>query len=177
MDGQNPDQSPYDNLDDAAATYAIGGMATHWTAATPREHPEVERSTLIKEEEWKELYRESEELLKTSQELFKDSIRNTVVREKLRETYDKELEEAGVDMKYYPQNLPLAGVRKNGEFITWTGGDTILGESLIKYIKSGHTNKITLKVRQACMKLDVLAAEYSYSLVLRPYSQLFKVAC
>ena len=146
MDGQNPDQSPYDNLDDAAATYAVGGMATHWTAATPREHPEVERSKLIKEDEWKKLYEESEELLKTSNELFNDSIRNTVVREKLFETYKKEFEEMGVQEQHYPQNLPLAGVRKSAEFITWTGSDTILGESLIKDVKSGHTKRFTLKV-------------------------------
>ena len=146
MDGQNPDQSPYDNLDDAAATYAVGGMATHWTGATPREHPTVERSSLITDEEWRELYLESEKLLKTNQSLFEDSIRNTIVREKLHETFDKELSESQVSKEYYPQNLPLAGERKNVEFVTWTGGDTILGENLIKAIKSGDTSKITLKV-------------------------------
>ena len=126
-------------------------MATHWTAATPREHPKIERSTLIKDDEWSELYLESEKLLKTSQELFNDSIRNTVVREKLRSLFDKEILQSGVPDQYWPQNLPLAGVRKNVEFITWTGSDTILGEDLIKSIKSGDTPKgdtpkITLKV-------------------------------
>ena len=146
--GQNPDQSPYDNLDDAAATYAVGGMATHWTAATPREHPKIERSKLIVDHEWSELYQESEKLLKTNHLLFDRSIRNTVVREKLCEAYHKELKQEHVPEKYFPQNLPLAGVRKNVEFVTWTGADTILGVKLIKSIKSGDASKITLKVRQ-----------------------------
>ena len=110
-DGQNPDQSPYDNLPDAAATYAVGGMATHWTAAVPREHPTIERSILIEDSEWERLYDESEKLLKKSNTLFEDSIRNTLVKEVLKATYDDELRESGTPEKYFPQNLPLAGVR------------------------------------------------------------------
>ena len=110
-DGQNPDQSPYDNLPDAAATYAVGGMATHWTAAVPREHPTIERSILIEDSEWERLYDESEKLLKKSNTLFEHSIRNTLVKKVLRETYVEELAESGTPVKYFPQNLPLAGVR------------------------------------------------------------------
>ena len=110
-DGQNPDQSPYDNLPEAVATYAVGGMATHWTAAVPREHPTIERSRLIEDNEWERLYDESEKLLKKSNTLFEDSIRNKLVKKVLKETYDKELRESGTPKKYFPQNLPLAGVR------------------------------------------------------------------
>lgn len=145
-DGQNPDQSPYDNLPAAAATYAVGGMATHWTASIPREHPEIERSKLFPNETWEELYGESEKLLKKDSTLFEDSIRNTLVKEVLRKTYVEELTEIGTDPKYFPQNLPLAGVRKNQEFVTWTGCDTILGEELVKDIKLENTTKIELKV-------------------------------
>ena len=141
-DGQNPEQSPYDNLPDSAATYAVGGMATHWTAAVPRQHPDVERSDLIKNEEWEKLYEESEGLLKKSNKLFEDSIRNKLVKEVLRKEYDKEITES----QYCPQNLPLAGVRKNQEFVIWTGGNTILGEELVRDIKSENTSKIQLKV-------------------------------
>ena len=125
-------------------------MATHWTAAVPREHPDVERSDLIESREWDELYDESEKLLKKSSELFEHSIRNTVVREKLNAVYDKKLSKDDVPKDYYPQNLPLAGVRKNVEFVTWTGGDTILGEKLIEYIKSEDNSTITLKVQLSC---------------------------
>lgn len=141
-DGQNPDQSPYDNLPDSAATYAVGGMATHWTAAVPRQHPEVERSPLIENGEWEKLYEESERFLKKNDKLFENSIRNRKVKEVLKKTYDGEI----IDPKYFPQNLPLAGVRKNQEFVIWTGGNTILGEELVRDIKSGDSSKIQLKV-------------------------------
>lgn len=146
-DGQNPDQSPYDNLPDAAATYAVGGMATHWTAAVPRQHPDMERTKIINEDEWNELYKESEKLLKKSDKLFDDSIRNTIVRDVLKTTYKKEITES----EYLPQNLPLAGVRKNEEFVMWSGSDTILGEDLVKKIKAEKHSPIKLKVGECAL--------------------------
>ena len=136
---QNPDQNPYDNLPDAAATYAVGGMATHWTACTPREHPTIERSHLLSPEEWEMYYKESEQLLKTNQSMFEKSIRNTLVKNVLLETYPN------LQGSYQPQNLPLAGER-NKEYVTWTGGDTILDDSLIKELQCGDSSKIQLKV-------------------------------
>ena len=75
-DDQNPDQSPYDNLSDAAATYAVGGISNHWTAAVARQHPAVERSSIIDYEEWQVLYEESGKLLNKSDDLLQNSIRN-----------------------------------------------------------------------------------------------------
>ena len=146
-DGQNPDQSPYDNLPDAAATYAVGGMATHWTAAVPRQHPKVERSSIIGDEEWQVLYEESEKLLNKSDDLFENSIRNTKVKKVLNDTYREEITEP----KYLPQNLPLAGVRKKKEFVMWSGSNTILGEDLVKDIKYGDGDKIKLKVGECAL--------------------------
>lgn len=121
-------------------------MATHWTASIPREHPEIERSKLFSNKIWETLYGESEKLLKKHSTLFEDSIRNTVVKDVLRKTYVEELTKSGTHRKYFPQNLPLAGVRKNQEFVTWTGCDTILGEELVKDIKLENISNIGLKV-------------------------------
>lgn len=123
-------------------------MATHWTAAIPREHPIIERrlpngENYLTDAEWDKYYKKSEELLKLSHTLFEDSIRNTVVKKILRETYP-EL----VATDYPPQNLPLAGERKKcaPEFVTWSAANTILGKELLDFIKEENSPKIQLKV-------------------------------
>ena len=89
MNNQNPEQNPHENLDGAAVTYAVGGMATHWTCATPRHHVSMERSNIVPGEEWEKLYKEAEELLLTHNDSFDNSIRNTIVRETLQVDYFK----------------------------------------------------------------------------------------
>lgn len=120
---QNPDQNPYKNLPGAAVTYAVGGMATHWTCATPRHHPTVERSDVYSNEEWDRLYSEGERLLNTHQHEFDYSIRHTVVRETLHQEFSELTGAYGV------QSLPLAVERRkdNAEFVHWSGSDTVLG--------------------------------------------------
>ena len=81
--------SHHDNLSDTAATYAVGGMATHWTAAVPRQHPKVETPSIIDDEEWQFLYEESAKRLKKSDDLFQNPIRNTVVKEDLSNNNNK----------------------------------------------------------------------------------------
>ncbi|KAK2572631.1 Pyranose 2-oxidase [Acropora cervicornis] len=142
---ENPEQDIYENLPGASATYGVGGMATHWTAATPREHPTIERSTLFTDQEWDDMYTEAETLLKTNQNMFDDTkigqfgggsprgithfIRNTLVRDTLRSSFPKLK-----GKKAIPQYLPLAGVRRKDapEFITWTGSDTIFADDMLK---------------------------------------------
>ena len=154
---ENPEQDIYENLPGASATYGVGGMATHWTAATPREHPTIERSTLFTDQEWDDMYTEAETLLKTNQNMFDDTkigqfgggspcgithfIRNTLVRDTLRSSFPKLK-----GKKAIPQYLPLAGVRRKDapEFITWTGSDTIFGDDMLKALKEG--NRFELKV-------------------------------
>ena len=118
-------------------------MATHWTACTPREHPTIERSNLLTDAEWDKLYTEAETILKTNQQLFENSIRNTVVKENLRKAYRKL-----TTKKNEPQNLPLAGERNKDapELITWSGGDTVLGDELINMLGT-KKSKFVLKVR------------------------------
>ena len=137
---QNPDQDPYYNLPDAAATYAVGGMATHWTACTPREHPGIERSDLLTPDEWDSLYTQAEKYLNTNQTMFEDSIRNKVVKQTLRDTY-KHLNKKDNQ----PQNLPLAGKRISHNLINWSGGDTVLGDDLIMMLET-KDSKFTLEV-------------------------------
>ena len=76
----------------AAAAYNVGGMAAFWTATIVRQQPKLERSPLICDKEWEELYREADAVLKTSSQLFDFSIRHSVVTDTLRRTYSDQTE-------------------------------------------------------------------------------------
>ena len=109
-------------------------MATHWTACTPREHPVIERTPLLSDDEWDRLYHKAENFVKTNSHVFDHSIRHKLVKKVLLES--KPFSEIKED-KYKPQSLPL-GVQppnKDNLYITWSGGDTILGETLLKFAK------------------------------------------
>ncbi len=123
LNNQNPDQDPSTNLPGAGVTYAVGGMTTHWTCATPRHHPTLERSDVYPGSEWERLYVEAERLLNTHRHEFDGSIRHRVVRDALQEEFSELPEGYGV------QNLPLAVERRkdNPRFVHWTGTDTVLG--------------------------------------------------
>jgi pyranose oxidase len=127
INNQNPNQEDYDNLGMAAATYAVGGMATHWTCACPEQHP-IERTDIISNNEWNVLYEEAKKLLNVSTKEYDNSIRHNVVLKALKDEYE-ELPEA-----YAPQSLPLAVERRqdNDELVTWSGSDTVLGEAMLK---------------------------------------------
>jgi pyranose oxidase len=123
LNNQNPEQDPVHNLPGAAVTYGVGGMATHWTCATPRHHPTLERADSYSDDEWNRLYDAGEALLHTSQHEFDHSVRHQVVRDTLQAEYTELPEPYGV------QNLPLAVRRRTDhpEFVHWTGTDTVLG--------------------------------------------------
>ena len=122
LNNQNPDQDPDTNLPGAGVTYAVGGMTTHWTCATPRHHPTLERSDVYSDEEWDRLYARARSSSTPTHE-FDDSIRHNIVRDALQEEFTELPEGYGV------QNLPLAVERRkdNPEFVHWTGTDTVLG--------------------------------------------------
>ena len=124
LNNQNPEQDPTTNLPGAAVTYAVGGMTTHWTCATPRHHPTQERSDIYSDVEWDRLYTEAERLLNTHKHEFDDSIRHMVVRDALQEEFSQLPEPYGV------QNLPLGVERRkdNPRLVHWTGTDTVLGQ-------------------------------------------------
>ena len=120
---QNPDQKAATNLGAAAVAYGVGGMATHWTCATPRHHPEIERSDLLDDAEWDQLYADAEHLLHTQTGVFEHSVRHQLVRGVLQATYPD------LPKPYQVQSLPLAVERRrdNPQFVRWTGTDTVLG--------------------------------------------------
>jgi pyranose oxidase len=153
---QNPRQDPTKNLPAAAATYAVGGMATHWTCATPRQHPQIEQSPLLSQHEWDGLYERGEKLLNTHQDVFEYSpsvpgpekapaIRNTIVRDVLRKTFPE------LNAPFDPHNLPLAAQRNahNDEFVTWSGADTVLGDLAIP----GSSDRFKILSEHRCTKL------------------------
>lgn len=120
---QNPRQDPSTNLEAAAASYAVGGMFTHWTNNTPRHHPTMERIPFISDDEWEVLYGLAERTLNTHRDVFTGSIRHTVVKEALQAHYGDRLPHG-----FGVQELPVAGERRrdNDEFVRYTGADTVL---------------------------------------------------
>jgi pyranose oxidase len=123
LHNQNPDQDPVVNLPGAGVTYAVGGMATHWTCATPRQHPTVERSDIYSDAEWDRLYSGAEKLLNTHKHEFEGSMRHMAVRDALQEEFSELRDPYGV------QNLPLGVERRkdNPVLVHWSGTDTVLG--------------------------------------------------
>ena len=146
LNNQNPEQDAAKNLSGAGVTYAVGGMATHWTCATPRHHPTIERSGIYPEEEWDRLYSAGETLLNTHKHEFDNSIRHQIVRDTLQAEFSELPEPYGV------QNLPLAVERRkdNPGFVRWTGSDTVLGP-----LADGMQDKepFILKDQHRCLKL------------------------
>ncbi|CAF1252951.1 unnamed protein product [Rotaria sp. Silwood1] len=120
----NVNQNPNVNLPAAAVTYAVGGMATHWTCCTPRTLIGVERPGEeygITHCEWEELYSEAETFFKTDTTLFENSIRQQVLQDYLKKIYGDRV-----------APMPIAGFRDpNKNFITWSGANTVLGPSIV----------------------------------------------
>jgi pyranose oxidase len=142
---QNPEQDPARNLPAAAVTYGVGGMATHWTCATPRQHPSVERTDVLTSEEWDRLYDEGEQLLNTHTDAFEHAIRHQVVRDTLAKEY------TDLPYGYGVQNLPLAVERRtdNPNFVHWSGADTVLGP----LADGEHADLFQLREEHQCTRL------------------------
>src|SRR5438309_3559736 len=176
---QNPDQDPSVNLEAAAAAYAVGGMATHWTCATPRHHPDIERGNYYEDGEWDELYTEGERLLNTHTDAFEGSIRHQVVRDLLAEEY------GDLPRPYQVQNLPLAVERRRDHpvLVRWTGSDTVLGP----LADGKHSDRFELQAQHICRRLhtspDRSRVEWAEvedlvtGQTIRVEAQTFVVAC
>ncbi|KAI0265044.1 pyranose 2-oxidase [Gloeopeniophorella convolvens] len=139
INGHNPRQNPFRNLGASAVTRTVGGMATHWTCATPTPRFDELPDTYTSKE-WEKLYTRARAILKTNDTSYDHSIRHTVVKEALQKGYGVGREVA---------SLPLAlNLRRtdNPDFVTWTGSNTILGE----LAKPGYKGNFTLRVSLTC---------------------------
>ncbi|MFJ6525574.1 pyranose oxidase [Streptomyces longwoodensis] len=154
MRNQNPEQKKHVNLPAAAATYAVGGMATHWTCAVPRFHPRVERRNgeevyPIDDKKMDELYDEAEALLGRETAVFASSARHLLVKQVLRES--------GAEFADIAE-LPLAVSERadsaTTSAVTWSAADTVLGE----LADPGHrppAGSFTLLAEHQCIRLEL----------------------
>ncbi|KAI0152756.1 hypothetical protein GGR57DRAFT_513365 [Xylariaceae sp. FL1272] len=128
LNGLNPCQSLKSNLAASAATRLVGGMSTHWTCCTPRQHPR-ERSELFTDDEWDELYSACERLFYTNgaKAKFDDSVRQRLVKKAL-EDYFADQASGGATPREV-RTMPLAAQPggKNSQYVKWSCTSTILG--------------------------------------------------
>ncbi|KAI9373406.1 pyranose 2-oxidase [Aspergillus egyptiacus] len=137
FNGQNKEQNIYHNLDANGVSRNVGGMSTHWTCATPRQHP-LERSNIFTPQQWKELYQRAEELIGTGTDVLKDSIRQRLVLGILQQKFKGRGAKA----------LPLAAEKVPGKnLINWSSSSTVLGD----LVTSG---KVDLRDQHICEKLE-----------------------
>jgi pyranose oxidase len=104
-----------------AASTNVGGMAAHWTCATPA--PAFsERIPYIPDDEWDALIEEAGRLLHVQNAAFADSGIGTAIRALLEEEFGDELPEG-----YGPSTLPVAGDPQPDGSVRWAGADVVLG--------------------------------------------------
>ncbi|KAL4746045.1 hypothetical protein BDW72DRAFT_207697 [Aspergillus terricola var. indicus] len=136
FNGQNKEQNIYHNLDANGVSRNVGGMSTHWTCATPRQH-DLERSDIFEYATWDKLYERAEELIGTRTDVLKDSIRQQLVLEILQGKFKNRGAKA----------LPLAAQKVEGKnLIKWSSSSTVL-EDLVQ------NHKLMLLDQHHCEKL------------------------
>ncbi|PPF89614.1 choline dehydrogenase [Subtercola sp. Z020] len=105
-----------------AASTNVGGMAAHWTCATPR--PAFsEKIPFIDDAEWNGLIEVAEKLLHVQSAAFADSAIGGAIRTLLDEEFGDELPDG-----YGPSTLPVAGDPQPDGSMRWAGSDVVLGE-------------------------------------------------
>ncbi|KAJ8469018.1 hypothetical protein ONZ51_g9263 [Trametes cubensis] len=125
--GANPGQNAFRNLGGQAVTRVVGGMATHWTCATPEFHKKerpilIEDDTQEDDDEWKRLYSIAKTFIKTGHDQYAKSIRHTLVLNALTEAYPNAQD--GVSQRKFEQ-IPLAATRLSPRFVEWSSAHTV----------------------------------------------------
>ncbi|KAI8948206.1 hypothetical protein F4801DRAFT_604599 [Xylaria longipes] len=129
----NPQQKPEYNIPASAATRIVGGMSTHWTACTPRQHPH-ERSKLFTDHEWDSLYGKCEALFSTSNTTFDNSVRHRLVKYVVKNRFQRDFEHGHKRPRQTGprkvEAMPLAVKQNSGNksYLTWSCTATILGD-------------------------------------------------
>jgi pyranose oxidase len=100
----------------ALASYAVGGMAVHWTCAIPEFHERLERVSYVDDAEWRGLYRQAASLLNRHTDVFNRSARHRVIK--------RELNARG----WVVEDTPMAAERPTDAlYVRYSGADTVLG--------------------------------------------------
>ena len=167
----NPNQDPNLNMPSAAAAYAVGGMGIHWTCATPRLHPELERWRFIPADEWDRLYAAAEGYFQVSQSVFADSCRGAAIKRALEDLYGSR-----ISPDYPIQNLPVAARQRldKSSFIHWVAPydilEPVLGSGRLQILpqhlgwklhhQSGRVTHAEVKALEPWRRLDIYANEF-----------------
>ncbi|KAI0469202.1 hypothetical protein F4859DRAFT_516145 [Xylaria cf. heliscus] len=129
----NPQQKPEENLSASAATRVVGGMSTHWTCCTPRQHPH-ERSKLFTDKQWESMYGDCEQIFNTNKVHPENSVRHRLVKYMLEDAFQRDFKN-GVKKPRQKgprevRSMPLAGKTNNvnKSYTEWTCTATILND-------------------------------------------------
>ncbi|MEU0492679.1 GMC oxidoreductase [Nocardiopsis sp. NPDC006139] len=162
LNNQNPYQKEEDNLGAYAATYAVGGMATHWTCAMPEFDKALERTWVdengneigypLGDQDLNGGYAHSAEVLKRTTEAYRHSARHQLVKKVLNQ-----------DAGFQVSELPLAVQRRTDqnehghrEFVTWSAADTVLGRLADPAWKKGDGEaEFTLRAEWQATRIEL----------------------
>ncbi|EFY96556.2 pyranose 2-oxidase [Metarhizium robertsii ARSEF 23] len=127
--GQNPAQKANENLAEAAASRVVGGMGSHWTCCTPRQHLDEQQPGFT--EVYKN-YDRAEHLFNTTTTAFDHSVRQHLIMHTLEKAFNDRPIKA----------MPLACRRNkspdNTNYVEWTCPATILDSGV-----RGHREKLS----------------------------------
>ena len=141
---ENPFQKAAFNMPLASASYAVGGMGTHWTCCAPDPAP-MEMTTLVPPAEWPVLLAIARKLLNVHEDAFSPSFSNEAVKEALHAA------------DFPVTNLPMAAEKRanqqpdHAHMVTWTGTDTVLGR-LIDGVEA-ERRRLTIKAEHRVERL------------------------